>query len=809
MADERSAFGRVAWRLAQAAGMVVLLAAVFVAGYLVRWGCAPAEPEDQAPADAGEGTAAKPEGTAAGPAEEEAEAEPARVWTCSMHPQIRQQKPGRCPICGMELIPVARREATGSMRRFETTEAGRKLMEIETAPVERRFVEARIRMVGKIEYDETRLAYITAWVPGRLDRLFVDYTGVSVREGDHLVELYSPELLSAQEELLQAKRAVENLRGSNVGIVRETAQATVEAVREKLRLWGLTKQQVEAIEERGTPSDHMTIYAPVGGIVVHMNALEGMYVDTGTRIYTIADLSQAWVKLDAYESDLAWIKYGQEIEFTTVAFPGETFTGTIAFIHPVLNEKTRTVKVRVNAPNPEGKLRPGMFVRAVARAKVAEGGRVMDPDLAGKWICPMHPDIVKSAAGQCDICEMPLVRTESLGYVPVDPEKREAPLVIPATAPLITGTRAVVYREVPGTEEPTYEGLEIVLGPRAGDWYLVRSGLAEGDRVVVNGNFKIDSQLQIEAKPSMMTPAGGGGGAGHAHAGHGEAGPKQEPGEPAVQLPPAVRAQLMEIPPLAGKVGEALQRGDLAAARAAFAELEKAVEAVDRKALTGDTHMLWMELAMLLKNDAVEGQEAETLEDAERVSGRLEEHARRLTAAFGLHGEPPPAAAEPLPAPVRAALADLYEAYFALQEALAGDQLPTDEALGALRTATEAVPTDKMAEPVREAWSAHRKAILKTLEDVDEAEGIEAARTGFALLSESLSALARRVGSPMDGPLYLLHCPMAFSNRGANWLQADAEVRNPYFGSAMPKCGEVTKVIQPARSKAEGGDGHE
>lgn len=696
MADERSAFGRVAWRLAQAAGMVVLLAAVFAAGYLVRWGCAPAEPEDQAPADAGEGTAGKPEGTAA--KESGSEAEPATVWTCSMHPQVRSEEPGLCPKCVMDLIPVAKRETQGE-RRFATTEAGRKLMEIETAPVERRFVEARIRMVGKVEYDETRLAYITAWVPGRLDRLFVDYTGVSVREGDHLVELYSPELLSAQEELLQAKRAVENLRGSNVGIVRETAQSTVEAVREKLRLWGLTKQQVEAIEERGTPSDHMTIYAPVGGIVVHMNALEGMYVDTGTRIYTIADLSQVWVKLDAYESDLAWIKYGQEIEFTTVAFPGETFTGTIAFIHPVLNEKTRTVKVRVNAPNPEGKLRPGMFVRAVARAKVAEGGRVMDPDLAGKWICPMHPDVVKADTGSCDICEMPLVRTESLGYVPVDPAKREAPLVIPASAPLITGTRAVVYRVVPDAEKPTYEGVEIVLGPRTGDYYIVRSGLAEGDRVVTNGNFKIDSQLQIEAKPSMMMPEGGEAAA-HEH----EHAAEEEPGTGAA--PPAA-------PPT---------------------ELDSAV---------------------------------------------------------------------------RAALADLYEAYFVLQVALAGDHLPTAEAAQALRAAVEAVPADKMAEPIREAWSAHRKAILKTLEDVDEAEGIEAARTGFALLSESLSALARRVGSSMDGPLYLLHCPMAFSNRGANWLQADAEVRNPYFGSAMPKCGEVTEVIQPARSKAEGGDGHE
>ncbi len=801
MAENGKPGGRVVRGMLRLLGLLVGAALFFGAGYLVRLGCAPAGPEgEQAPAAGG-----APEH-----AGHQAPTEPATVWICSMHPQVRQEKPGRCPICGMELVPVAKREATGSMRRFETTEAGRKLMEIETAPVERRFVEAQVRMVGKIEYDETRLAYITAWVPGRLDRLFVDYTGVSVREGDHLVYLYSPELLSAQEELLQAKQAVEDLRRSDVGIVRETAQATVEAVREKLRLWGLTKGQIEALEKRGTPSDHMTIYAPVGGIVVHKNALEGMYVNTGTRIYTIADLSQVWVKLDAYESDLSWIKYGQEIEFTTVAYPGETFTGTIAFIDPVLNEQTRTVKVRVNAPNPEGKLRPGMFVRAVARAKVAEGGRVMDPDLAGKWICPMHPDVVKSDPGACDICEMPLVRTESLGYVPVDPAKREAPLVIPATAPLITGTRAVVYRAVPGAEKPTYEGLEIVLGPRAGDWYLVRSGLAEGDRVVVNGNFKIDSQLQIEAKPSMMTPEGGGGGAGHAHGGHEGSGPKKEPGKPTVEVPAAVRAQLMEVPPLSGKVREALQRGDLAAGRASFADLGRIVEGVDMKALEGHTHMLWMELTMLLANDAIEGREAETLEDAERVSGLLQEHTRRLTAAFGLQGKPPPAAAEPLPESVRSALADVYAAYARVQEALAADDLETaHKAVEAAQAAVEAVPAESFPEGRRDVWADHRAELVQVLSEVDELQDLEAARRVFSLVSETLAALARRVGSPRDGPLYVIHCPMAFSNRGADWLQADPEVRNPYFGSAMLKCGDVTEVIQPAGTEGEGGHRHD
>ncbi|MHC4294520.1 MAG: efflux RND transporter periplasmic adaptor subunit [Planctomycetota bacterium] len=431
------------------------------------------------------------------------------VWTCSMHPQIRLSKPGKCPICAMDLIPAVTPEtATTTERLFTTSETAKALMDIETTLVERKLVEAEIRMVGKIDYDETKLSYITAWVPGRLDRLFVDYTGVPVRKGDHMVELYSPELLSAQEELIQALGALEALSESDIGIVRETTEATVTAAREKLRLWGLTPQQIAEIEERGKGADRITVYAPTGGIVVHKHAQQGMYVDTGTRIYTIADLSQVWVKLDAYESDLMWLRYGQKVVFTTVSHPGETFTGTISFIDPVLDAKTRTVKVRLNASNIGGKLKPGMFVKAVGRAQVAAGGKVMAPELTGKWISPMHPEIIKDAPGKCDVCGMDLVTAESLGYTSTDPAQAEKPLVIPASAPLITGTRAIVYVQVPDAEKPTFEGREISLGPRAGDYYLVRSGLEAGERVVTRGNFKIDSALQLQPAPSMMSPEG-------------------------------------------------------------------------------------------------------------------------------------------------------------------------------------------------------------------------------------------------------------------------------------------------------------
>ena len=431
-----------------------------------------------------------------------ADAEKQTWWTCSMHPEIRLPKPGKCPKCPMDLIPVTSPAGDIGEREIYFSANAVKLMEIETTPVERKFITAEIRMVGKVDYDETRVKNITAWVPGRIDRLYVDFTGITVNKGDHMVDLYSPELISAQAELLQALKAAANVKTATSKLVTRTTLATLEAAREKLRLLGLTSKQISKIEESGKPVTHLTIYSPMGGIVIHKNATEGLYVDTGTPIYMVADLSQLWVKLDAYESDLPWIRYGQNVEFTTEAHPGEVFKGTISFIDPILNDKTRTVKLRVNVDNIEGKLKPGMFVRAVVRSMVAQSGKIMAPEMAGKWICPMHPAVVKTQAGSCDICGMDLVTTESLGYV-VDTPK-EAPLVIPVSAPLITGTRAVVYVQLPDKEKPTFEGRQITLGPRAGDHYLIKEGLTEGELVVTKGNFKIDSALQIQAKPSMM-----------------------------------------------------------------------------------------------------------------------------------------------------------------------------------------------------------------------------------------------------------------------------------------------------------------
>ena len=457
--------------------------------------------------------------TLTSPTEHEHESQ-VEAWTCSMHPQIQLPESGQCPICGMDLIPVSPSSGMSGLRRLSIRPEQKALMRLRTVPVERRFPDAELRLVGKVTYDETRLGYITAWVPGRIDDLYVDYTGVTVSKGDHMVKLYSPELYTAQQELVQAISSLKELQRSNLPSLLESARGTINSARDKLRLWGLSARQISAIEKRGTPKEHVTIYSPSSGLVINRNAQEGMYVKTGTRIFTIADLSRVWVQLDAYESDLEWLRYSQEVVFQTEAYGGREFHGRISFIDPVLDRRTRTVKVRVNVPNEDGLLKPEMFVRATVHAQIAAGGKVMDASLAGKWISPMHPEIVKDGPGQCDVCGMDLVPARELGYIPESQVAKEAPLVVPVSATLMTGTRAIVYVELPDTEEPTYEGREVVLGPRAGDEYIIRHGLKEGDLVVAEGNFKIDSALQLQAKPSMMSPAGGQVSGGHDHGGH-------------------------------------------------------------------------------------------------------------------------------------------------------------------------------------------------------------------------------------------------------------------------------------------------
>ncbi len=539
--------------------------------------------------------------------------EQAQTWTCSMHPQIKLPKPGKCPICFMDLIPLEKGADDEGERQLSMSVASKKLAKIQITSVQRKNVAAEVRMVGKITYDETQVKVITSRIPGRLDRLYVDYTGVPIQKGEHLVSIYSPELYTAQEELLQALKASKYL-STSPGMAARTTNATIDAVREKLYQWGLSKNQIKQIEQKGVANDHLTIYAPIAGVVIHKNAVEGLYVSTGSRLYTVADLSKLWVKLDAYESDLAWLRYGQEVEFSAEAIPGEIFKGRIGFIDPILDPKTRTVKVRVNVTNKQGRLKPEMFVTGIVKVEVSSEGKVIDDYLAGKWVSPMHPEIVKNHPGKCDICGMPLVRAESLGFGK-SPKSKTAPLVVPSTAVLVTGKRAVVYVALEGKDNPTFEGREVVLGPKAGNYYVVKSGLEEGENVVTKGAFKIDAEMQIQAKPSMMSPEGGAPAPGHDHGGAKTGSNKKEvPQKSFRQASKSERDRNQNdadsrqagmtdfVKDLDGvysayfKSQAALAKDDFKAAQAALDNVKKAANNVDMKKTRGQAHTGWMSI---------------------------------------------------------------------------------------------------------------------------------------------------------------------------------------------------------------------
>ncbi len=552
------------------------------------------------------------------------------TYTCSMHPQIQLPNPGNCPICGMELIPVKRSTSrkggqAESLRELTLSPYAQELAQVQTAPVERKFVQAQVRMVGFVAYDETKVADITAWIPGRIDRLYVDFTGAVVKKGDPMVYLYSPQLLSAQQELLQSLVAVRRLKDSKVAIMQETAQATVTAAKEKLRLWGLTPGQIEDIIKRGKPTDHMTIMAPMSGVVIRKNGLEGMYVQTGTKIYTVADLSRVWIQLDAYESDLTWIRLGQKVKFETGAHPGRIFEGEVAFIDPFLKEKTRTVQVRVNAANPNNILKPDMFVHATLLSTLAVGDKVV-----------------------------------------VNPTGNEKPpLVIPASAPLITGKRAVVYVAVPN-QPGTYVGRVIVLGPRAGDYYVVRSGLKEGEKVVTEGNFMIDSSLQIEAKPSMMTPQGGAGGMMHEHGGPAAASKAQ-----ASEMQVSAQFKIELKPALAAydELDKTMGAQDLEEVRKEFEKFRKTLATVDAESLSGQLRMMWLELDLLLEDDAVVGREAANMKEAMRAFTELTKDFDRLKTEFGLEETAATAKQINVPQAFRAEISEMLDAYLAVKNA--------------------------------------------------------------------------------------------------------------------------------------------
>ncbi|AMK10797.1 efflux RND transporter periplasmic adaptor subunit [Pseudodesulfovibrio indicus] len=649
------------------------------------------------------------------------------IWTCSMHPQIQLPEPGKCPICFMELIPL-KREAEGtraSVREITLTDSAQKLAGIATEAVRRLDVAVETRMVGKVDYDETRVRSITAWTGGRVDTMYVDYTGSRVKQGQPMVSIYSPELLTAQAELIQAIKAMEDLKGSNLNLVKESAKRTEEASREKLRLLGLTQRQIDKVASEGKAADHITLYAPQGGVVIRKDVNEGQYVKTGTSIYSVADLSTLWVVLEAYESDLPWIALGQQVEFQTEAYPGKMFKGKVVYIDPLVSEQTRTVRVRLEVGNKDGSLKPGMLVRATQQK---EGG--------------------KKTAG-------------------------ESPLVIPASAPLITGKRAVVY--VANPDKPgAFEGREIVLGPRAGNYYIVKSGLKEGDLVVTKGNFKIDSAVQIVARPSMMNPTSA-------------STPVSE------ELPSLFVSKLALLDQSFESLSAAVGTGELDKTHLAFGQFNKDLRLIDGSSLEGVPALRWNEHSMLLGNDAILGAEAADGQRLNEIFTEMQGHYAALRKDFNL-GD---AQSLTAPEPFRQQLGLVYASYEPLAAALAVDDAEAArKAAARMSESLRLVDESGLSGPAHNVWRDALARMNDGLAAIRDAGDIVGIRTGFDPLSAGLSEAVLKLGVETDGPLFEIFCPMAFDYEGAVWLQRSEEVHNPYFGAAMSTCGEINKQLK-------------
>lgn len=428
------------------------------------------------------------------------------VWACPMM-CVKLDGPGTCPVCGMDL---ERLHDTGDVVELDARE--RRMIDLQTAVVERRVLTHAVRAAGEVALDQRRVARISAWVPGRITRLFADTQWTEVREGEHLFELYSPELLAAQAEHLAAVRSV--------GLGRDVARST----RDKLLLYGLLPAQVDALEQAGRASDRVVIHAPQGGTIVELMPRQGDVVMEGAPLYTIADYDRLWLLFEATERDLPWIAPGQEVDVTLAAWPGRGFAGAVEFIHAAVDPVTRTTKVRVVLDNRERLLKPGMWGDVTVRATLgADGGAVKPP--RERFTCPMHPEVRSALAGACPACGMPLEER------PVDGQAAPALVAVPATAVLRTGERSLVYvmtreprmqREggsLAEVEPAAFEGREVRVGPRAGEWVPVLAGLAEGERVVTRGAFLIDSQLELLGKVSLLHPEGGVTSTG-AHEGH-------------------------------------------------------------------------------------------------------------------------------------------------------------------------------------------------------------------------------------------------------------------------------------------------
>lgn len=366
-----------------------------------------------------------------------------QMWTCSMHPQIMTSAPGDCPICGMELIPVQSSAEGLAANEIKMTKNAMALANIQTIKVGSSVAsddEGMMSLSGKIAANEENNAVQSSYFDGRLEQLNISYEGQQVSRGQLLATIYAPQLVAAQQELITAS----SLKESQPGLY--------QAVKTKLKNWKLSESQINTVESSGKVKENFPVYATVSGTVVQVMAAEGDYLKQGQPILKLNNLNSVWAEFDAYESQLASLKVGQQLKVTTNAYANKEFDASVSFIDPVLNNATRTISLRATLQNTEDIFKPGMFVTGKLKGEI---------------------------------------------------NKNEESLRVPASAVMWTGERSVVYIKT-NPNEPVFEMREVTIGSRSGENYTITSGLQKGDEIVTNGTFTVDAAAQLQGKNSMM-----------------------------------------------------------------------------------------------------------------------------------------------------------------------------------------------------------------------------------------------------------------------------------------------------------------
>ena len=457
------------------------------------------------------------------------------IWTCSMHPQIRQSEPGNCPICGMELIPLDSDQGETDPRSIQMTENAMKLANIQTLIVGKKEANKELRLNGKVQVDERKLYAQSTHIPGRIEQLNINFTGEKVNRGQTLAMVYSPELVTAQEELLQANG------------IKESQPELFHAAKEKLRNWKIGENTINKIITTGKPIQRFPITADVSGIVTAKKVELGDYVDRGMSLYEITDLSAVWVMFDIYESDMPWVKVGQKVTYTIQSLPGKTFEGKISFIDPFINPQTRVASARVEVKNTGNSLKPEMFVSGI-----------------------LKNDQNKTLSEE---------------------------IVIPKTAVMWTGERSVVYIKANEGNMVNFKLREVTLGPSLGDAYIIKNGLSNGEEIVVNGTFTVDAASQLAGKPSMMNPEGGTISTEHDHGGNqvqnSTYSSEYNIGK-SISINNNAKASLQPLYDEYFAMKDALTNDDLKAAKKYGSNMLKTLENIDMKLFKGDSHNFWM-----------------------------------------------------------------------------------------------------------------------------------------------------------------------------------------------------------------------